>query len=131
MINKDSLNIYFYDDNYLIGKNELDDLYYVDNDKSVLLAKKYEINVIDKIDNYVFILGDKIKVYDCLDLSKPYEFYSSYYNCYYKAEKHNDVYLVTTDDTDLIIVYKKNNNILFKRVLEYELDKIDEIISRL
>ena len=60
MINKDSLNVYFYDDNYLIGKNELDDLYYVDNDKSVLLAKKYEINVIDKIDNLEDIIRVRI-----------------------------------------------------------------------
>ena len=47
------------------------------------------------------------------------------------GEKYNDVYIVNTDDGDYIIVYKKDNNILFKRIFDYEYDKLDEIIKSL
>jgi len=127
----ESLNVYFKNDDFIIGKNENNDLFYKDNNKKVLLAESYEINVLDLIDDLLFILSDKIKVYDLCDLSKPYTFFSNYYNNYYKAEKYKDVYLVNTDDGDSIIVYKKNNNISFKRVFDYELNKIDDIINNL
>lgn len=130
-IDSESLNIFFKNDNYVIGKNENNDLFYRDKNKNVLLAESYEINVLDLIDDLLFILSDKIKVYDLNDLSKPYTFYSNYYNNYYKAEKYKNIYLVNTDDGDSIIAYKKNNSILFKRVFDYELNKLDEIINNL
>lgn len=128
---EETLNVFFKGDNFIIGKNEKNDLFYKSDNKKILLAEEYEINVLDMIDDLVFILSDKIKVISINDLSKPFEYYSNYYNNYYKAEKYNDVYLVNTDDSDSIIVYKKDNQILFKRVFEYEINKLDEIIKKL
>lgn len=126
-----SLNPYFQNDDYIIGKDEKNDLYFKDKNKKILLAESYEINVLDMIDDLIFILSDKIKVFSINNLDKPFIYYSNYYNSYYKTEKYNDVYLVNTDDGDLIIVYKKNDNILFKRIFDYEINKLDEIIKNL
>ena len=131
VIDDSKLNPFFEAENYIIGKDEKNDLYFKDNNKKVLLAESYEINVLDMIDDLVFILSDKIKVISINDLNKPFTYYSNYYNSYYKAEKYNDVYIVNTDDGDYIIVYKKDNNILFKRIFDYEYDKLDEIIKSL
>ena len=130
-VDNETLNVFFKGDNYIIGKNENNDLFYKDNNKKVLLAENYEINVIDMIDDLIFILSDKIKVFSIYDLNKPYIYYSNYYNAYYKAEKYNDVYLINTDDGDSIVCYKRDNKILFKRIFDYEFNKIDEIIRNL
>lgn len=127
----DSLNIFFKGNDYIIGKDINNDLYYLSNDKRILLASNYEINVLDLIDDLLFILGDKIKVFSLCNLEKPFIYYSSYYNNYYKAKKYNDVYLINTDDSDIIVAYKKDNNILFKRVFDYEINKLDNIINTL
>lgn len=127
----DSLNVYFKGKDYVIGKDINNDLYFESKDKRILLAEKYEIEVLDLIDNLLFILKDKIKVYDLSNLDKPYIYYSSYYNAYYKAIKYKNVIEVNTDDNDVILIYKKDNNILFKRVFEYEINDLDKIISNL
>ena len=123
----------------IISKDSDKNLYLIVNNKCLLIAEGNTYNevVVPEKLNKVFILGDSIRVLD-LDLifDDPNDYKisiytSSYYYGYFGVYDKGGYYTVMTDDGDVIAVKFYDNFAKFKRIFDYDLNKIDELVKEI
>ena len=126
-------------ENGTISKDPDKNLYLIVNNKSLMIAEgnTYMQVIVPDKENKVFILGDSIRVLNLdLKLDNPSDykisFYSSsYYYDYHGVYRRNGYFTVNTDDGDIIALKFYDNNAKFKRIFDYEIDKIEDLIKDL